>query len=174
MASLKSFLPQLGKWLQVSPAALYERQRVLVRLGVLTERKGRGPGSGVKLTADALAALLASLLITDNLSEVDERVGRLLKTPNDDPHEMPWAEATFGEMLARVLVPQSEEFRSWSFSVDRRTLCASVFCLGPGIHEHAYYGPVPEHQSEGIQTESTLNILVPSPLISAIQSAVSK
>jgi len=79
MASLKSFLPRMSGILRVSPATLYERQRALTRLGILKGEEGRGPGSGVHLSADTLAALIASLLATDNLSEVDLRVDYLLR-----------------------------------------------------------------------------------------------
>ena len=179
MASLKSFLPELGECLRVSPLALYERQRVLVRLGVLTERKGRGPGSGVELTADAVAALLASLLITDNLSEVDARVGRLLKAPVDHARgrfaPMPEAPGTFGKMLSHILTSDPKE--GWIISVDRPTLSAMV---GRSSREPndvgavANYGKGPVSFGPGILTEAKLRIGEPLPLVRAFQSAVSK
>src|SRR4051812_2434564 len=72
MAGLKSFLHGLAPILGTTGAALYERQRALVALGVLKPTKGRGPGSGVPFTPYAEAAVLISLLTTDNLAEVDE------------------------------------------------------------------------------------------------------
>jgi hypothetical protein len=77
MASLKLFLERVAPILEVTPAALYERQRALVGLGVLTAIEGRGRGSGVPFTADNFAAVLISVLATDSLSEVDERVSVL-------------------------------------------------------------------------------------------------
>jgi hypothetical protein len=105
MRSLKAFLPKIAGPLKMSPAALYERQRALTRFGILKGKEGWGPGSGVHLSADTLAALITSLLATDNLSEVDDRVAYLL-----------WADSvgsggrcavthakTFGEALSRIL-----------------------------------------------------------------------
>lgn len=78
MAGLKTFL----QWLstnanEYSIDSLYERQRVLVRVGLLPVRKGRGPGSGVPLTADTLATFLIGLLATDNLREIPTRTSQL-------------------------------------------------------------------------------------------------
>jgi hypothetical protein len=61
----------------MSQAALYERQRALVRAGLLHSSGGRGPGSGVRATADAIALLLISLLATDSLSETAKRTKAL-------------------------------------------------------------------------------------------------
>jgi hypothetical protein len=74
MSSLKAFLPQLADVIGTTPAALYERQRALVRQGVLHPLVGRGPGSGVELSADAVAALLISVGAAWSLSEVDSRI----------------------------------------------------------------------------------------------------
>jgi hypothetical protein len=74
MAGLKTFLGRLSPLLGVTPAALYERQRVLVDIGLIKTRGGRGPGSGVPFTAENVAALVISILATDSLSEIDERV----------------------------------------------------------------------------------------------------
>jgi len=78
MPGLKSFLSGVAPILHVTPAALYERQRALVTLGVLEPIEGRGRGSGVPFTADNFAAVLISMLATDSLSEVDERVVHLI------------------------------------------------------------------------------------------------
>jgi hypothetical protein len=84
MISLNKFLPQISGFLNTTPAALYERQRQLVRLGILTAEKGHGPGSGVKLSADGVAALLIALLATDNLSDTNDQIRLFLDSrPND-------------------------------------------------------------------------------------------
>lgn len=74
MAGLKSFLYGAAPILGTTGAALYERQRALVNLKVLKAAAGRGPGSGVPLTAYGVAAVVISVLAVENLSEVDERV----------------------------------------------------------------------------------------------------
>jgi hypothetical protein len=78
MAGLKSFLWWLSTNAnEYSIDSLYERQRILVRFGLLPSREGRGPGSGVPLTADTLATFLIGLLATDNLREVPIRTSQL-------------------------------------------------------------------------------------------------
>jgi hypothetical protein len=124
MKSLKSFLPQISGFLSTTPAALYERQRQLVRLGILTAEKGHGPGSGVKLSAESVAALLVALLATDNLSDTDDRILLLLtakpvlKSATD--------KKTFWEALA-VLLLSPQKLQSLAFiTVDRNMLLAKI------------------------------------------------
>jgi hypothetical protein len=73
MASLKSFLPVLSRNLGLTPDALYSRQRALVNLGLLAAKEGRGPGSGVELSADTLAVLLIAIMSADTLADMDGR-----------------------------------------------------------------------------------------------------
>src|SRR6478735_4032377 len=84
MAGLKSFLYGVAPILGVTGAILYERQRALVNLGVLKAEQGRGPGSGVPLSAENAAAVIISLLAAGSLSEVDERVVALCRALPDD------------------------------------------------------------------------------------------
>jgi len=67
--SLTSFLPFLSSRLGLSVTALYERQRLLVRHGMLPQPVGRGRGSGVAASPASVAKLLLSVLATDSLSE---------------------------------------------------------------------------------------------------------
>ena len=111
MASLKSFFYGVAPILGVTGAALYERQRALVSLGVLKAAKGRGPGNGVPLTAENVAAVIISVLAARSLSEVDQYVvdlceaqseGTLPKSPTRDL----WAKLgkpTFASDVGRVL-----------------------------------------------------------------------
>ena len=71
--SLKAFIPTLAKVLEMNPTNLYERQRALVRAGLLKIERGRGPGSGVRGTPESAALLLISLLATVNLSKAGIR-----------------------------------------------------------------------------------------------------
>jgi hypothetical protein len=93
-------------------ATLYERQRVLTTLGVLEATPGRGPGSGVPLTPDAVAAVIISLLATDSLSEVDQRVVALCNAVPGDPvgiHKDLWrskGSPTFKTEIGRFLSGQ--------------------------------------------------------------------
>ncbi|MDF0581254.1 hypothetical protein [Bradyrhizobium yuanmingense] len=71
MNSLKQFIPVLSSvFVNLSEHALYERQRVLVRTGLLKANPGRGPGSGVPLAPETVAMLMIAVLASDNLSEV--------------------------------------------------------------------------------------------------------
>jgi hypothetical protein len=87
MAGLKSFLSLLAPLVSVSALALYERQRALVNLGVIKSAGGRGPGSGVPLTGENVAAILISLLASESLSEVDQRVVDLCRARPEIPNE---------------------------------------------------------------------------------------
>lgn len=71
MASLKSLIPKLALALGMTPAAIYERQRALVRAGLIQQRPGHGPGSGVLATPQSVAMLLIAILATDSLSETE-------------------------------------------------------------------------------------------------------
>ena len=83
MASLKAFLPEIAKAFGTTADALYGRQRALVRIGLLPVTKGKGPGSGVALTADTFGVMLISLLAAETLAETDERVARLCEAAPD-------------------------------------------------------------------------------------------
>jgi hypothetical protein len=75
MISLKAFLPALAAAFEMSPAALYERQRALVRLGLLPSPSTRGRNSGgADANPDTVALMLIAVLATDNLSETDRRI----------------------------------------------------------------------------------------------------
>jgi hypothetical protein len=77
MASLTSFLPSLVPLLGMTQAAIYERQRALVRLGLLPKPSGRGRGSGAQATPRSAALICMSVMATDNLSEMDDRIAQL-------------------------------------------------------------------------------------------------
>jgi hypothetical protein len=130
----------MSQILSVSPTALYERQRALTRLGILKGAEGGWRGSSVMLTADAVAALLASLLVTDSLSHVDERVKRLLGAPHSfeatprvdlprDSDVSPFFTKveTFGEALSRIISNEIDgKIDDWEVRVTRNFLSATI------------------------------------------------
>ena len=71
MASLTSILPKIAPTLGLTPGALYERQRNLVRMQLLPTPKGRGRGSGAEATPENVALLLIAVLASDNQSDVE-------------------------------------------------------------------------------------------------------
>jgi len=80
MASLKGYTPKLGRLLGITPATLYERQRALVRAGLLKPTKqGRGPGTGVAATPFSVAMLLIAATAASELSETVERTRELVR-----------------------------------------------------------------------------------------------
>jgi hypothetical protein len=103
MASLKPFTFKLAPMLGMTPSALYERQRALVRAGLLVQGRGRGPGSGVQATASTVALLLIAALATGNLSNADvcARDIATAKQLGDTPHTL--KARTFHEALTSIL-----------------------------------------------------------------------
>ena len=79
MAGLKGYIPALARLLGTTPAALYERQRALVRAGLIEAEEGRGPGSGVRATPKTVALLLIAELCTTVLGEVPQRTRALAR-----------------------------------------------------------------------------------------------
>jgi hypothetical protein len=71
MIGLKTYLSTLSPLLGQSEEMLYERQRALVREGLLESVGGRGPGSGVRADEKALAVFLVSLLAHDVLAHAE-------------------------------------------------------------------------------------------------------
>lgn len=109
MISLKAFLPALASMFQLSPASLYERQRALVRLGLLPSPSTRGRNSGgADANPDTVALLLIAVLATDNLSEIDRRIISLAKARAVDSMGKPTrcgltTEHTFRAALSSIL-----------------------------------------------------------------------
>jgi hypothetical protein len=128
-SSLKAYAPLLASRLGTTPAALYERQRALVRDGILEQFAGRGPGSGVSLAPYSVALLLLATLTTDSLSETADKV-RIFATAKsiaEDGHCPLTGKATFVEALALVLDPMHEHWRTMkSITVHRTTVRAVI------------------------------------------------
>jgi hypothetical protein len=68
--SLQGCLPALAEVLNVNRATLYERQRALVREGLLDALPGHGRGSGVRATPESVAMLTIGMLASVNLADV--------------------------------------------------------------------------------------------------------
>jgi hypothetical protein len=108
----------------MTPAALYERQRALVRARLLQAKSGRGPGSGVRLTADTVALLLIAVLATDSLSDTEEKARavanlRSLRCSLTGTN-------TFGAALAAILASNDLSKRVRSISVTRTGPTAEI------------------------------------------------
>lgn len=127
--SLKAYVPVLAWRLGTTPAALYERQRTLVRDGILPHRGGRGPGSGVQLGPYQVALLLLAVLATDSLTETGEKV-RILATAKSNAKGAICpltGESTFVAAVARVLDPTCDRWRCIKDGITvHRTECMGV------------------------------------------------
>jgi hypothetical protein len=103
-ASLKGYTPTLARLLGLNPVTLYERQRALVREGLLDAEAGRGPGSGVRTTASSVARVLVSVLATDRLSEAHSRTRAIADARPAEVERCPCTGArSFWEGLTRLL-----------------------------------------------------------------------
>jgi hypothetical protein len=143
MASLKAFLPQLAKIAGTTADTLYSRQRALTQIGVLKATKGRGPGSGVALSGEAVAAMVIALMAADTLQDTDERVRR---TCNATPKEgtCPWTGAnTFQSALAAVLTSEELIKDIGGISISR-----------DGIGQIHHYG---SHRTQSLTTVFEIN-----------------
>jgi hypothetical protein len=120
-ASLKGYTPALARILSTTSIALYERQRALVRAGLLGLGR-RGPGGGVRVGSDlkSVALLLVATLATDSLSEVEARapiIAGLVPSGADRCRltSMP----TFLDALASILTSRARAARIVEITVSR-------------------------------------------------------
>ena len=119
MTSLKSLIPRLAKSVGMTPAALYERQRALVRAGLLHARPGRGPGSGVPADAQSVAMLLISVAATGSLSEVEDQTKTIANLKSMGGRCPVTGKRTFGAALTAALKSEELLRRALYFTAKR-------------------------------------------------------
>lgn len=68
--SLQGCLPDIAEVLNANRTTLYERQRALVREGLLEALPGHGRGSGVRATPESIAMLTIGMLASVSLADV--------------------------------------------------------------------------------------------------------
>jgi hypothetical protein len=167
VTSLKGFIPTLAKLVGVTPAALYERQRALARVGLLKMKSGRGPGSGVRLTAESVAMLLIALLATDSLSETEERV-RIFAKLRSARCPLTGANA-FADALSAILASSDLSKRVRSISVTRTGPTAEIYYTGISgsreVSAGSSFGTPRERELAGVVVggqirEATLNAII--------------
>jgi hypothetical protein len=130
MISLKAFAPILADLLALTPAAIYERQRALIRAGVLPAPVGRGRGNGLPATAETAALMLIAIMVTDNLSDTDGRVQRLsdaklYRHPERGPRLK--GASTFRAALIAILNSDKLAAEIGTIEVFRNNLSANVY-----------------------------------------------
>jgi hypothetical protein len=142
MASLTSFLPNLASHFEVTSAAIYERQRALVRLGLLPQPRGRGRGAGALASPETVALICISLLATDNLSETDNRITTLANVPVYTHYKRKYCRLTaasdFRNAMTAILADINLAERVKSVHVTRKDLGASVHWVKKGRAEYSY------------------------------------
>lgn len=123
MSSLKAFLPKLSEIVGISADALYGRQRALVQLGVLKATPGRGPGSGVPLTAANLSALALALMCADSLQATDDKVRYVCEArPTDVKKCRLTGEVTLRAAIAALLVSPDLLKKVYGVSISQASL----------------------------------------------------
>jgi hypothetical protein len=139
LPSLKAYAPVLAWRLGMTPAALYERQRALVRDGILQQPEGRGPGSGVQVHPFAVALLLVAVLATDSLSETADKVRTFAtaKSTARDGRCPLTRRQTFVEAMALVLDPAHEHWRKIVDITVHRTTGSAVIRFGDSLSSTA-------------------------------------
>jgi hypothetical protein len=104
--SLKGLITHVSAMTGLSEAAVYERQRALVRAGLLKIERGRGPGSGVRGTPESVALLLISLLATGNLSDAGLSTRIFANLQNKEGSCPLTGKRTFAEAVTAILASQ--------------------------------------------------------------------
>jgi hypothetical protein len=165
--SLKSFIPNVARGLNVTPASLYERQRVLVRAGLLHSKGGRGPGSGVRANPESVAMLLISLLASGSLSETEEHTTVVAKLKSRTTRCILTGKRTFATALTAVLASEEIAKNVGWIDVDRGSRGAEAHIgykgnsevkLPPGQYETAGGIRVSEFGLKDAARESRLQI----------------
>jgi DNA-binding IscR family transcriptional regulator len=117
--SLKGLIPVLAKAVGMTPAALYERQRALVRAGLLHAESGRGPGSGVRATPESVSMLLVALLATGSLSETESQTKAVANLKSAMKRCPLTGKKTFATALTAALASQEMAKRVRWLEVER-------------------------------------------------------
>lgn len=158
--SLKGYTPALARLLNTTPAALYERQRALVRAGLLDMGEGRGPGSGVRSSYGAVAMLLLAVLATDRLSETEARTKAIAEARPVGRKYCPLTHSTnFRQAMSGLLLTTGRADRVIEVAISRTADRASIRYWDddiPGGQRVSEF--VGEHADEpGISVSAKLN-----------------
>jgi hypothetical protein len=176
--SLKAYAPLLASRLGTTPAALYERQRALVRDGILDQSEGRGPGSGVQVGPYPVALLLVAVLATDSLTETAETVRILAaaKSAAASGRCPLTGESTFVEAIARVLDRAHDHWRKIKSITVRRTSGHGVIEYGDSFSHMSsiFAAKVPTDAKQRASTRLVVNAMLTRALIEDIVTDLKK
>ncbi len=170
--SLKAYAPRLAWRLGTTPAALYERQRALVRDGMLDQSEGRGPGSGVQVGPYPVALLLVAVLATDSLSETAEkvRIFAMAKSTAAGGRCPVTGEQIFVEAVASVLDKGQPHWRKIQSITVRRTSGRGLIAYGDNFSDtdSIFAAQVPIDAKLRASTSLVVNAMLTRDLIIAI------
>jgi hypothetical protein len=156
MISLKTYTPILARLLDMTPDTLYERQRAMVRLGLLDAPTGRGPGSGVPAVPATVSFMIALALATDSLSEIDHKVRKLADARAVTKVCPLTGKVKFREALAKILASEAIAEKVQSIDVTRSDLQAKIRYIEDGRSEVSRFGKDPVQGSSGLSIEAIL------------------
>jgi hypothetical protein len=115
--SLQGCLPALAEVLNVNRTTLYERQRALVREGLLEVLPGHGRGSGVRATPESVAMLTIGMLASVNLADVGPLARSLGRATLIDSQCRLTGAKTLHAALSRIFADESLAKRVSGISV---------------------------------------------------------
>lgn len=124
--SLKLFAPGMADLLGMTAAALYNRQRELVRAGLLEHEGHRGPGSGVRTTAGAVATLLIAALAEDGLADVAVQTGRIIAAEDKSATEANRHFRRFGDALPALLTSEAKSRKVVDLTISKNAGLAVI------------------------------------------------
>jgi hypothetical protein len=152
--SLKTFSEQrLATWLDLTPAALYERQRQLVRLGLIDNPANKGRGAGVRATPANVAMLLLACMASDSLSEIATRSTRLARLRSLSGR-CPLTQATnFGGALKAILSDPPVAARVFGITLLRPYVAHVVF----DEHRVSFFGSSDNTHKRGMTVRADLS-----------------
>jgi hypothetical protein len=157
--SLKSLIRDVSAFTGMSEAAVYERQRALVRAGLLKTERGRGPGSGVRGTPESMALLLISLLSTGNLSEAGTSTRIFANLVNKEGCCPLTGKRTFVEAVTALLASRELAQGVVAINVSRETSESEIAYRDPsngGSILSSEFGPA-GHPEPGLSLSASLS-----------------
>ena len=133
---LKLYGVALARILGSTPAALYERQRALVRAGLLDAVAGHGPGSGTTTTAGSVALLVLATMASGTLLETESRARSVAAAAPLNAERCPLTSMkSFQDALAQVFTRKGLSRRVSEVGVSRTADRAWIACRDGNVSE---------------------------------------
>lgn len=154
--ALASFIPLFADKLGVTQSSLYERQRALVRAGVMQSEGRRGPGSGVQTTAEAVAMLLISAMAGDSLSLAVDLTLVMVDAKSTEQTCGLTKYPRFVDALASLLIMEGRASKVEELRIDRTKRTAAIQYREKGSQKVSEFG-VPPATITGVQVAASIS-----------------